>query len=388
MATMTEAAEPQSKKVSWVEAYFDLVFAFVVARLAVAIAGHPDNSDIWSAVGLFVILWWTWIGFAVLYNRHGTDGRTRERLTLLLGTVPCAVLGAQVNGALDGDFAYFGCALVASRLLLTAAHYLESDRSLRPSRRSVWQGYAISSVLFGIATAWSAGGGWTTALIWFALIQESARLLSPQPSGSVAKIDPGHLAERFGLFMIILLGETVSASAGDELDAHSAGYWLGLIGGLVLGATLWWIYFDRIAEFNEHRLAEAAPESVGKLARDLYGGSHLLPAFALLLVAAGLDLSLAEKPEDSGAWLLSAGVALYVLGNGRFLSQGREQGTRRPWRRWLSVLIAIATVALAKLTVSGGPVSPGAFVAVLAVWTILTAVRLDRRLTRIQPTAA
>jgi len=187
--------------------------------------------------------------------------------------------------------------------------------------------------------------------------------------------------------MIILLGETVS-SAGDKLDAHSAGYWLGLIGGLILGATLCWIYFDRIAEFNEHRLAGAAPESVGKLARDLYGGAHLLPAFALVLVAAGLDLCLAEKPEDAGAWLLSFGVALYVLGNSRFLAEARENGTRRPWRRWLSVLASIATVALAKLTVSGGPIGPGAFVAVLAVWTILTAVGLDRRLTRMRPAAA
>jgi len=58
-----------------------------------------------------------------------------------------------------------------------------------------------------------------------------------------------------------------------------------------------------------------------------------LPAFALVLVAAGLDLCLAAKPEDAGAWLLS-------------------------------------------------------FVAVLAVWTMLTAVGLDQRLTRMRPAAA
>jgi low temperature requirement protein LtrA len=81
------AAEP-GKRVSWVELYLDLVFVLGVGQLAHVIVSDPTRHSVWVALGLFVALWWTWVGFAVQYNRQGAD----EPLQRLLFLVVAAAL--------------------------------------------------------------------------------------------------------------------------------------------------------------------------------------------------------------------------------------------------------------------------------------------------------
>src|SRR5689334_17787084 len=82
-------SEP-GKRVSWVELYLDLVFVLAVGQVAHVISGHPSLHSVWVALGLFATLWWTWIGFTVLYNRHGDDAPA-QRLLFLAGSVPAGV---------------------------------------------------------------------------------------------------------------------------------------------------------------------------------------------------------------------------------------------------------------------------------------------------------
>ena len=94
------AAEP-GKRVSWVELYVDLVFVLAVSQLAEVIVDEPEMRSVWVALGLFVALWWTWIGFAVLYNRLGADV-PHERLLFLAGSVPVGVAAVAIAPARSG----------------------------------------------------------------------------------------------------------------------------------------------------------------------------------------------------------------------------------------------------------------------------------------------
>ena len=73
--------EAAAKRVSWVELYFDLIFVFAVGQLSHIMVTEPRWAGLGIALGLFLPLWWTWVGFAVLYNRHGQD-KTAQRLLL------------------------------------------------------------------------------------------------------------------------------------------------------------------------------------------------------------------------------------------------------------------------------------------------------------------
>jgi low temperature requirement protein LtrA len=95
------AAPAAGKRVSWVELYVDLVFVLAVSQLAEVIVHEPEMDSVWVALGLFVALWWTWIGFAVHYNRLGADV-PRERLLFLTGSVPVGVAAVAVAPASVG----------------------------------------------------------------------------------------------------------------------------------------------------------------------------------------------------------------------------------------------------------------------------------------------
>jgi low temperature requirement protein LtrA len=111
------------KRVSWVELYLDLIFVLAVGGLAHVIEAHPVMHSVWSTLGLFVTLWWTWIGFAVLYNRHGADTRA-DRLVFLAGSVPAGIAAIAIEPVSEGHVAAFALAMAVTRIVLSPREYL------------------------------------------------------------------------------------------------------------------------------------------------------------------------------------------------------------------------------------------------------------------------
>ena len=101
-------------------------------------------------------------------------------------------------------------------------------------------------------------------------------------------LDAQHFAERFGLFLIILLGEVVVEAGQASVDGHVAttAGWAALVAAMVLAGALWWLYFDSAAEINLKVLELSGGSPT--MARAIFAVGHMLPAFALLLIAAGV----------------------------------------------------------------------------------------------------
>ncbi|MEV6608401.1 low temperature requirement protein A [Kutzneria sp. NPDC051319] len=376
------------KRVGWVELYFDLVFVFAVGQVAHGIVTDPQWSRVAAALGLFATLWWTWIGFAVLYNRRGDDKRVADRLFVLLGTVPCAIAATQAHDVFEGHPAVFALALAGVRLILAVAHRWPAKGELDQHRIS-W-GYTASTVLFAVSAflPWP----WLYVLWGFTLLQEAGflllgshrdvhrdvrrgkkrpsresrwrELLAP-PKQPDQALDSAHLSERFGLFMILLLGEVVITVGGAVLKRPSddLGYWLVLVGGLVLAGALWWIYFTSAAEIYERLLSLSGGNPA--LAYSLYAGGHLPPAFALVMIAAGVNLSLQDPAPSTAAWFITAGLTIYLVGT-------RVFGTAR--RRWYLGLLRVALLAATVCLALVDRLLPAPWVvAVVAVWAVGTA---------------
>jgi low temperature requirement protein LtrA len=138
-------ATDSGKRVSWVELYFDLIFVFAISQAARDIAERPTWSGLTIAFGVFLTLWWTWIGFVVLYNRNVED-RPSRRLFVLAGTLPCAVAAVQLQNAPEGDLTGFTLSLAAARVILAVAYPVCAPGSAAARRASV--GYGLSTVLF------------------------------------------------------------------------------------------------------------------------------------------------------------------------------------------------------------------------------------------------
>ena len=137
----------EGKRVSWVELYLDLVFVLAVAQLGHLIVAEPEMHSVWIALGLFFTLWWTWVGFAVLYNRRGADERW-PRILFLVASVPTGVAAVAIEPASVGDSTVFALSLAMTRLVLAVAHGVHAED---PLNQRITRACLLSAALFVVS---------------------------------------------------------------------------------------------------------------------------------------------------------------------------------------------------------------------------------------------
>ena len=218
-------------------------------------------------------------------------------------------------------------------------------------------------MLFAVSAA--VPGPWRYVLWAVAIGVESGAVLAQAPSSDDEALDSHHFAERFGLFLIILLGEVVisagnSSLAGQERHRRRLG---ALVAAMILAAALWWLYFDAAAELNL-RVLELSGGSPA-IARAIFAGRPHAPGLRLILTASGLGLLLeGHDPPRAAYWLPCVGIGLYLAGTRVFLSAGSRAGAV------LRVVLLVATFLLA--WPAGGLAAHG-YVWLLMAWTVMCA---------------
>jgi low temperature requirement protein LtrA len=371
------------KRVSYVELYLDLVFVLAVGELAHLIVEHPEMHSVWVALGLFAALWWTWVGFAVLYSRSGDDAPA-QRLLFLAGSVPVGVAAVAIAPAAEGHSTAFALSLAAVRLVLAAAH--AADGGLKDVLRlRITRACLFSALLFVISIVVPEPFRY---VLWaIGIVAESRAMLTEDreaserarvahdlsafaPADPSEALDAHHFAERFGLFVIILLGEVVvqagQASAGEHAPTTEG--WAALIAAMSLAAGLWWLYFDSAARINLKILELSGGSPT--IAKAIFAVGHMLPAFALLITAASVGLLLGPDPPRIAYWVACIGIGIYLGGTRVFMhSRSRLDHAVR-------LVVLIATFQLARLRPE---LAPDAYLFLLAGWVAMCAVLTTSR---------
>jgi len=130
-------------------------------------------------------------------------------------------------------------------------------------------------------------------------------------------ISPAHFTERYGLIVIIALGESVFAIGFGAADVRlTIGPVSAAILGIVVIAALWWAYFDVIAVQTFRTLSQTSGARRARLARDLYNYLHLPMIAGIVLFALGLEETIqhvAEPLATIPAVALCGGLSLYFL---------------------------------------------------------------------------
>ena len=195
--------------------------------------------------------------------------------------------------------------------------------------------------------------------------------------GDTAPLHLEHLPERFGLFVILVLGEVVAGVVIGVHDAAWAGVSVGVAAvGFVVAAALWWSYFDVASASGSQELQEEQEEEDDETDErpDLYVYGHL--PLTLGIAAAGVGLEeLVLHPDDPlpspAGWIATAGVALFVIGAGMILA-GTHQSLSAMWPWPIVALAPLAVLAVL-------PVSPLLLAGLLAVTCTIVAITGARR---------
>ena len=337
-----------------VELFFDLAFVFALARLVGFIHDDLAAVTLVRALVLFALLWWAWSQFTWAANAVGSATRG-VRVVLLAATVATVPMGAAIPAAYEQAGVVF--ALSWSVLLLAGlAVYLVGVRRdaghLDAVRHFAWRSLpGVALVLAGAFVPDPAARTVLWGLGFVALVAAAARSAS-----AGFRIVPSHFAERYGLIVIVALGETVVAvGVGVGSRATEVGVVASLVAGGVLASSLWWAYFDHTAPAAEARLHATPVEARGPVARDVYTYLHLPVAMGIVLVAVALEEVVAH-PGDPLALavrgVLAAGLLLFLGGLVAIEWQavGRVRPTR-PAALAALVLLSLVSTGLAGLVV-------------------------------------
>ncbi|MBV9206927.1 MAG: low temperature requirement protein A [Actinobacteria bacterium] len=232
----------EPRRVSWVELFFDLVFAGAVNQLAGTLQNHPNLTTLAHFALFFVPVWWLWVQFSFYADRHESDDAS-HRCVFLVAIVLGADLAASAAGAVPGDPAGFVIAFAAMRGLQLLL-YARARRHL-PATRALYGRYLIC---FGAGGAlWLVSPAVSNPLryaVWAAaLAADAAGPLGMLASRRRVPLNAWHLAERFQLFVLIVLGESVARLiSAAALRPWSVPLAVVLAAAVVTLAALWWAW--------------------------------------------------------------------------------------------------------------------------------------------------
>jgi len=300
---------PDERHASWLELFFDLVFVVAIAELGNSLSHDHSATGTLHFLVLFTAFWIVWIEYTFYADRFETDDALFRVMT---GAVMLSILIASTNvhNAFSGNADGFALAFVAMQVCVLAL-YAFAFVTL-PIARTLAARYIAG---FGLgALFWLVSIGFDDPInyaLWGAgiVVAVATPLLSVRVIVDTP-VHAAHMAERFGLFTMIVLGESILAVAVGT-SKTDWGFEVALVGalGFLCAGCLWWIYFDFVD-------GEAAV-SRSALMRLLYVNAHLpllagLTAFGIGVKLAILGAGLPEL-EASVRWALSGGAAAFLL---------------------------------------------------------------------------
>jgi low temperature requirement protein LtrA len=323
-------------RVTTLELFFDLVFAFTLTQLTVVANGTLSVATAGQVLLVFGLLWWMYEGYAWLTNTRPPVHAT-ERLLLLVGMAGFLVVGLAIPHGFSTDGVVLGLGYLVVVLVHAALYYRVNANIIRIAP------FNIASAL--LVTAAGAAGGAARYPLWVAAL--AIQLGSPlvvHPR-SLFALNPAHLSERHSTLLIVALGESVAAigaGAASQPGGVTARLVTSAVLGLALAAALWWIIFGGgDEERTEAALTAASTERRTALALQalFYGNVPVL--LGLVAMAAGVEAAIEDR---GGGRLASAGV----LAVGAALFLGGEVAVRRLlWRGPVAFRAGGAIAALA-----------------------------------------
>jgi low temperature requirement protein LtrA len=297
------------------ELLFDLTFVVAIAQVAGQLAHAGEQGHALDRLSLYLMvffaIWWAWMNFTWFASAYDTDDLP-DRLTTLVQIAGVLVLAAGVPNAFEGDFRVIVGAYIVMRLAMVG-QWLRAAHA-DPPRRACSLRYAS-----GIAVVQVAWGVWLwlpapmVFFVVFALAEISVPIWAERKSPT--RWHAEHIAERYGLFTLIVLGESVLAATTATQSAFGAGHDVAKLltlslAGLVIVFSMWWMYFDQPSP--QHLLGSLRTSMV-------WGYSHLLVFASAAAVGAGLQVAVdydtgeAHPPQLVAGYAIALPVAVYVL---------------------------------------------------------------------------
>jgi low temperature requirement protein LtrA len=351
---VARSTDEEHRSATVLELFFDLCFVVAVAQAASAlhheVAADHVGEGVVGYASLFFAIWWAWVNFTWFASAYDTDD-VPYRLTTLVQIAGALILAAGVPEAMDGDnFAAITVGYVVMRLAMVT-QWLRAAGADPPHRRSSLRfaaGIAVVQVGWVLRLLLPVGLGQAGFLVLVA-----AELAVPIWAQRAAPTTwhPRHIAERYGLFTLIVLGECVLASTlaiesalGE--DTALADLATTAAGGLLTVFGMWWLYFAK----------ESARFLTSLRAGIVWGYGHYLVFGSAAAVGAGLAVNVdflthhAAIGPRAAAAAYTIPVALFLVAVWALQLRPHHLG------RWQSALVPGTALLVLAATLTAEPI--------------------------------
>lgn len=360
------------------ELFFDLCFVAAIAQAASSFEHELAEGRLWHGlVGyltVFFAIWWAWMNFTWFASAYDTDD-VPYRLLTLVQIAGALTLAAGTAQALEhNDFTVITWGYVVMRLAavtqwLRAAH---GDAERRPSCLRYARGIFVLQFGWLARLALPHEGGVASFAV-LALAELSVPVWAERAAHTTWH--PRHIAERYGLFTLIVLGESVTAATlavrgALDTDVGRGSVLVLALGGLLTGFALWWLYF-----------AQNAPRHLATQTTAMrWGYGHYAVFASAAAVGAGLAVNVAHLTGHGGPTDHRAAAA-YTVPVAVFIASVwylHRQAARLPVLA--DVLHPVAVVVVLATTFTPAPVLGTGIVAsvLIGATLVVTARRAGR----------
>ena len=300
------ADRESERQATWLELFYDLVFAVAVSTIGISLFKQPTILGLLQAVALFIPIWWAWVGHTIYNTRFDTDDLFHRFVTFGI-MLAAAGMAITIPYAFRGGAGSFAATYVTARLFLfimyTRAYY--HVREARPIIRLYLCGFGLGDSLWLLSIFTQAP---CCYLLW--LIGIIISFATPWLGIAILKqapVDTSHVPVRFASFTIIMLGEIITVTVGQDIgQALQSSSTLAVVLSFGVAACIWWLYFTFL---------DTAPvgNTLGPGQPFIY--VHLPLVYSLLILSVGLEKATVEARHTlllaSTRWLLILGMTLW-----------------------------------------------------------------------------
>lgn len=356
---------------STLELFFDLVFVFAITQVSHLLLEHLSWKGALESAMVLMVVWWAW-QYTTWATNELDPNRMPVRFLLLVIMMASLLMAVAIPEAFGDKGLLFALSYVFIQLLRQG--FLTFSAAGPGTVERLRSAHILTWFLF--ATPFWVGGalaeGEARVALW--LIALAVEYTGPlfvfhvpwlKKVGMDAwQVGSGHFTERFQLFTIIALGETIvltgATTSGLDFNLTAA---LAFVVAFVSTASLWWLYFNYTASILERVLDGTTKRTL--VSRDIFTYGHILIIAGIILCAVGDEIVLAHPEEHlHGPALIAvvAGPVLYLLS---FAPIRWKLTGGLPWRRVTGALICIAIGILASVVQPAALITSGMLVLTL-----------------------
>lgn len=308
---------PENQPVKFVELFLDVIYVFSIVQIVELLHGHFDFISVLEAVLVFWLVWWSWVQFTWVLNSADTEHDIVE-LAILLVTAISFFMAISIPGAFGVEAFKFVIAYTASRVVGLVLYGFVARSYGESTLQAVLSFGLISATGIISAIAGALLGGTAQYILWSLVIilDVIAAVFPIRREGFY--LQPEHFVERHGLFVIIVLGETLIINANGLVDAANDNDVLILaIMAVFVTLAFWWTYFAHNKHKLEEVMVELGPENDSFIGRDIYSLGHFPIIFGVIAYASAIEEVIAHPTDPVGFETKMAfvvGILLFVSG--------------------------------------------------------------------------